>query len=113
MKYMMFVYPEDGPTEEQGKAMPEAIGAWLEETERSGVRVIGSALRPVTESTTVRVRSGQLTASNGPFTKTNEEIAGFDILECADLDEAIEVARKHPIAAFGALELRPFDVDED
>ncbi len=51
---------------------------------------------------------GEVVLADGPFAETKEQIAGFDILECSDLDEAIEVASKHPVARFGALELRPF-----
>jgi hypothetical protein len=76
--------------------------------ERRGVRVLGQRLRPVSDSTTVRVREGDVLVSDGPFAETKEQIGGFDILDCADLDEAIEVASKHPAASFGTLELRPF-----
>ena len=60
------------------------------------------------DATTVRVRDGQTLVADGPFAETKEQIGGFDILECADLDEAIELASKHPVAKFGTLELRPF-----
>ena len=54
------------------------------------------------------MRNGQLLVSDGPFAETKEVIVGYDVLECADLDEAIEVARAHPMARGGRLELRPF-----
>jgi len=57
---------------------------------------------------TVRVRGGEALISDGPFAETKEQIGGFDILECASLDEALEVAGKHPVARFGAIDLRPF-----
>jgi hypothetical protein len=82
--------------------------AWIGEMEGRGVRVTGQRLRPVRDSTTVRRRDGEVLVADGPFAETKEQIAGFDILECADLDEAIEVASKHPAAGFGTLELRPF-----
>lgn len=59
------------------------------------------------DATTIRVLQGDVVIADGPFAETKEHIAGFDILECADLDEAIEVASKHPVARFGTLELRP------
>ena len=68
----------------------------------------GSALRPVADATTVRSRGGKVIVTDGPFAETREWIAGFDVLECADLDEAIAVASQHPMARFGRLELRPF-----
>jgi hypothetical protein len=54
------------------------------------------------------MRGGELLISDGPFAETKEQIAGFDIIDCQDLDEAIEVAAKHPVAAFGSIEVRPF-----
>ena len=68
---------------------------------RRGVRLQGDRLRPASDATTVRVRDGEVLIVDGPFAETKEQIAGFDILECADLDEAIEVAAKHPVARFG------------
>ena len=73
-----------------------------------GVRLQGGPLRSVSEATTVRVRGGEVLVSDGPFAETKEQIGGFDILDCADLDEAIEVASKHPVARIGTIEVRPF-----
>jgi hypothetical protein len=101
MKYLMLVCAEETVDVE---ADP---GPWVGEMESRGIRQGGDRLRPVRDSTTVRVREGQVLVSDGPFAETKEQIGGFDILECADLDEAIEVASKHPAAAFGTLELRP------
>jgi hypothetical protein len=55
----------------------------------------------------VRVRNGKVLIADGPFAETKEVIVGFDLLECADLDEAIEVARTHPMARIGRMEIRP------
>jgi hypothetical protein len=73
-----------------------------------GVLVQGQELAGVQDATTIRVRGGEVVIADGPFAEAKELIAGFDILDCADLDEAIEVAAKHPVARLGALELRPF-----
>lgn len=73
-----------------------------------GVRVQGHELAGVHDATTIRVRGGEVVIADGPFAEAKELIAGFDILNCADLDEAMEVAAKHPVARLGALELRPF-----
>ena len=70
--------------------------------------MLGDRLRPVEDATTVRVRSGELLVTDGPFAESREWIAGFDILDCEDLDEAIEIASRHPMARMGRLELRPF-----
>ena len=64
------------------------------------------------DATTVRVRDGEVMVIDGPYAETKEQMAGFDIIECADLDEAIEVASKHPMARGGMIEVRPFWADE-
>jgi hypothetical protein len=56
----------------------------------------------------VRVRESEVLLADGPFAETKEQVAGFDIIECADLDQALEVAAKHPVAKFGTIEVRPF-----
>ena len=81
---------------------------WVTEMDGRGVRLQGERLRPISDATTVRVRDNEVLIADGPFAETKEQIAGFDIIECADLDEAIEVAAKHPVARFGAIEVRPF-----
>jgi hypothetical protein len=106
MKYMMFVATDSSP--DAGQESPADIEAWFAEVERRGKWVSGERLRPVADATTVRVRSGQVLINDGPFADSKEWIAGFDVLECDDLDEAIEIASKHPMARFGRLELRPF-----
>ncbi|MET8234795.1 YciI family protein [Micromonospora sp. NPDC005298] len=106
MKYMMFVCsdtePDNDPTE-----LPD-IYKWVADNDTRGRRLTGNVLAPTTAATTVRVRGGELLVSEGPFAETVEVIVGFDLLDCADLDEAIEVARTHPMAREGRLELRPF-----
>jgi len=96
-------------TSEQSAAMGPATESWVDETDRRGVRREGSGLRPVREATTVRVRDGGVLVSDGPFAETKEQIAGYDVIESPSLDEAIEVAARHPVARFGAVEIRRFD----
>ncbi|MEV2268812.1 YciI family protein [Nonomuraea africana] len=111
MKYMMFVCTDTEPDTDQ-VAGPD-IEVWVSENDARGRRLEGSVLAPPSAATTVRVRNGQLLVSDGPFTETKEVIVGYDLLECADLDEAIEVARAHPMARSGRLELRPLaDLDD-
>jgi hypothetical protein len=106
MKYMMFVCTDTAPDTDTSNE-PD-IHEWVADNDRTGRRVHGYELAPTSAATTVRVRNGELLVSDGPFTETKEVIVGFDILECADLDEAIEVARAHPMARGGRLELRPY-----
>ena len=72
-----------------------------------GMFITGARLRSVATATTVQVRSGETLISDGPFTEAKEPIGGFVLLDCADLDEAIAVAAKHPVAAYGKVEIRP------
>ena len=113
VKYMMLVCVAEGTelSPEEAARIGPATEAWVEEMDRRGVRLQGNQLRPMSDATTVQMRSGDLLVSDGPFAETKEQIAGYDILECADLDEAIEVAAKHPVARFGKLEVRPFWVE--
>lgn len=114
MRYLMFVVAD--PAAEPYDREQDTIGQWVEEMTERGIAIDGDRLRPVEDATTVRVRGGKLLVTDGPFIEAKEWVAGFDILECRDLDEAIEVASKHPMARFGTLELRPFwplEVDED
>ncbi|WP_298339839.1 YciI family protein, partial [Ferrimicrobium sp.] len=76
--------------------------------ERRGVRLLGRELEAPSSASTVRVRNNETLVTDGPFVETKEFIAGFDILECCDLDEAIEVVAKHPVAWFHQIEIRPF-----
>lgn len=112
MKYLMLVCTE-GPIEaeranpEPGREQVPALAqAWCEEMDRRAVRVMGSPVRPASEATTVRVRGGEVLITDGPYTETKEQVGGFDILDCENLDEAIEVASKHPMARFGMLDIR-------
>jgi hypothetical protein len=82
-------------------------GGWADEMIRRGVFALGEGLRPVAEATTVRVRGDEVLLTDGPFAETKDQIGGFNVIECADLDEAIEVASKHPAAKFGMIEIRP------
>ena len=112
MKYLMFVCVDpELVTPESTKDMGSDSMAWVEEMDGRGVRLQGNRLQEITTATTVRLRGGEVVLADGPFAETKELIAGFDILECADLDEAIEVAGKHPVARIGALEVRPFAED--
>ena len=114
MQYVMFVATD--PDAEPFVPAEDNIGEWVDEMQARGVRVFGDRLRPVEDATLVRVRNGELLVTDGPFTESKEWIAGLDILECRDLDDAIEIASRHPMARFGRIELRPvwpIDAAED
>jgi hypothetical protein len=110
MKYLLMICAEESVelTAEAQAAVGSGTLAWVQEMDGRGVRLQGDRLRPVSDATTVRVRDTEVLIADGPFAETKEQIVGYDIVECADLDEAIEVAAKHPVAGYGAIEVRPF-----
>jgi hypothetical protein len=104
-QYMVLLYAEE--SEERLRAdMP----LWLELTEglrEAGLLVSNGALHSPGAATTVRVRDGETEITDGPFAVTKEILAGFYVLECADLDEALRHAARFPTAQFGSVEVRP------
>jgi hypothetical protein len=107
IRYMMLVCTDPAVDPREFDRV-EPVDPWVEETDGKGVRLYGSELEPPGSARTVRVRDSRAIVTDGPFAETKEQIAGFDVLECDDLDEAIEIARRHPMARLGVLELRPF-----
>lgn len=107
MKYMLLICddPSDLVEPEPGGM---SIEEWVGEMDRRGARLDGDRLQPPTAAATVRFRGGKVVVTDGPFTETKEMIGGYDVIEAADLDEAIEIASKHPNARFGMIEIRPF-----
>jgi len=111
MRYLMLICrdPAIELTPQDRAAMRDGVVAWVDEMEGRGIlQPGGHELRPASYGRTVRSRGGEALISDGPFAETKEQIGGFDVLECASLDEAVEVAGKHPVARFGAIDLRPF-----
>jgi hypothetical protein len=107
MKYLLLICTDGGPL--NAKPGELDVEPWLEEVK--DVRLTGDRLRPSSDATTIRVRDGEVLLSDGPYAETKEQMGGFDILECTDLDEAIGFAARHPIARFGMIEVRPFWTD--
>jgi len=113
MKFLLIHYFDE--TELDFSAEPDdtdppalELQAWVSEMESAGIKLYGGRLRPVSETVTVRIRAGERLLTDGPFAETKEQIAGFDVLECDNLAEAIEAAYRHPTARAGTFELRPF-----
>ena len=87
------------------------ILAWIKEMEGRGIRKYGNPLRPPRDATTVRVREGKVVLTDGPFAGSKEKMAAYELIECADLAEAIDVAARHPMAKAGTVEVRPIWAD--
>jgi hypothetical protein len=111
MTYAMLIYTDHA---EDAKHTPEELNAvmgayygFTNEVKDKNVYVAGEALHPTTNATTVRVREGKTLTTDGPFAETKEQLGGFFLLNCKDLDEAIGYAAKIPGAAHGSVEIRP------
>ena len=105
MKFLMLVC--DDPSWNPPADLDLDPQRWVDDVDKRGIRLFGDRLAPANTATTVRVRNGKVMLTDGPFAETAELIGGFDLLECADLDEAIAVAAAHPMARYGQLEVRP------
>ncbi|MET0772865.1 MAG: YciI family protein [Candidatus Limnocylindrales bacterium] len=106
MRYAMFICMDPEASEADHAAAPPIEG-WFDHAIAKGEYLQGIRLQSKDDATTVRVRDGKVLITDGPFTESREWIAGVAILECADLDEAIEQALRHNMAYEGRLEIRP------
>jgi hypothetical protein len=105
MEFLMFVV--DDPTAEPYVEAEDNIVEWVAELDERGMDVKGDRLRPASDARTIRIRDGKTIVTTGPFTESREVIAGYGVINAADLAEAIEVSSRHPMARFGRIELRP------
>jgi hypothetical protein len=106
VKYMLFI------SADPAAPVPAEIGdieEWLSSVK--DVRLDGERLQGASTATSVRARDGRPVVTDGPFAETKEQICGYDVIDVADLDEAIEIAARHPVAAWGTVEIRPFWTD--
>jgi hypothetical protein len=110
VKYMFLIYADEAVERQPGPEAEElfkAYWAFHEEVTSSGRFVAGDPLESVATATTVRVRDGETLTTDGPFAETKEQLGGYYILDCADLDEALGWAAKIPSALTGSIEVRP------
>ena len=111
MRYLALIYSADGTAPEYGSpewgAFMGAYAAAGKTFHERGVFVAGEALQHTSTATSVRVRGGKTETMDGPFAETKERLGGFYLLDCKDLDEAIEMAALIPSAAIGTVEVRP------
>jgi hypothetical protein len=117
MKYLLLVcmeQPPDAPAPtgtdlaDQEAGADEDLRRWFAEIDKRGSRLIGSQVTLPATAATVRVREGEVIISDGPFAETKEWMAGFDVIECDSMTDAVEIASMHPVARFGMVEVRPF-----
>ena len=115
-EYMLLLYGPEAADEAEAAARWGEMPLWNEVTEslrEAGVLIRNAPLHSVDSATTVRVRDDETELTDGPFAVTKEVLAGYYLLECADLDEALRAAARLPIARYGSVEVRPvMDVTE-
>jgi hypothetical protein len=111
MKYLCLIYENEAlwatMTKEEGDKTMGEYFAFTNDTKTSGHYVAGGALQPVASASTVRIRKGKLTTTDGPFAETKEQLGGFYLIEAKDLNDAIQVASRIPAARTGSIEVRP------
>jgi len=111
MQYLLLIYSDEkaganAPKEEVDAWMGE-YNAYTDALQKAGVSLAGEALHPTSAATTVRVQNGKKVTTHGPFAETKEQLGGYYLLDCKNLDEAIEWAAKCPGARAGSIEVRP------
>ena len=114
-RYMLLLYAADGDDAERDRRWAE-MPEWNEVTEsmrEAAALVSNAALSSVDSATTVRVRHGEMELTDGPFAVTKEILAGYYLVECADLDEALRLAARLPMARYGSVEVRPVMTPDD
>jgi len=104
MKYLCLVYLDEKKLEEVRDSECKAFG---DELRKSGRTIAAEALQSVQSATTVRVRNGKVSVTDGPFAETKEQLAGFYMIDAGDLNEAIQIASRIPPARVGSIEVRP------
>ena len=111
MKYLFMIYSDEAAdaakTVSQQDTEMQGYFAFTGEVRKANVYKAGEALHPTSTATTVRVRGGKIGTTDGPFAETKEQLGGFYLLECENLDEAIQWAAKIPHASQGCIEIRP------
>ena len=111
MRYLLLICTDESAdlamSAEEASARMAKYGAFGEEMGRRGVLEGGARLRPTSDATSVRVRDGEIVTFDGPFAETKEQMGGYYVVNCKDLDEAIEIAARIPGAAEGCIEVRP------
>jgi hypothetical protein len=111
MRYLCLIYENETAWEALPPAESEAIMneyfQFTDDIRKNGKYVAGEALQPTASATTVRVRNGKVSTTDGPFAETKEQLGGFYLIEATDLNDAIQVASRIPSARLGSIEIRP------
>ena len=115
MQYLLMIYgPEKlwgGYTEAEKQGIYKEYGELIGDMKEKGNYIGGHELQPTTMATTVRVRNGKKTITDGPFAETKEQLGGYFLVEAKDLDEALAIAERIPSATSGSIEVRPVRIN--
>jgi hypothetical protein len=106
MRYLLLIAGEETTNEPDPNVLNQ-YGEWAKEAAERGILQGGERLRPTADATTVRVRNGETLTTDGPYAETKEQLGGYFLVECADLDQAVMAAAKIPGASTGSVEVRP------
>ena len=112
MKFLLLVCWDATKMNGQSEPKPtdtakEESFPWLDDLQAKGRWITGDQLAPPRRARSVRVRDGRPIVTDGPFVETKEAVGGFDLIDCGSLEEAVEIAAKHPVAQSGTIEVRP------
>jgi hypothetical protein len=107
MQYLLLIYGDESNAQEQDEQSIEPWFKYTSDVREAGVYIGGNGLLPTSTATTVRVREGRTLTTDGPFAETKEQLGGYYLLECGDLDEAIQWAARIPSVGRGSVEVRP------
>lgn len=111
MRYLLMIYGDEtteaAASPEEDAALMAAYGAWVEAATKAGVMRGGERLRPTSAATVVRAPKGETLTTDGPYADTKEQLGGFFIVDCENLDDALQWASRIPAAADGTIEVRP------
>jgi hypothetical protein len=114
VKYLCLIYDNEstwaGMSKADGDAIMGEYYGFTEDIKKSGHYIGGEALKPVNSATTIRMRNGRLSTTDGPFAETKEQLGGYYLIEAKDLNDAIQVASRIPTARTGSVEIRPVEV---
>ncbi len=107
MQFLALIYAVEDQDDVDMQTLIEQYTAFEKEAQGAGVVAGGNALEPVSTATSVRLRSGKAELTDGPFAETKEQLGGYYLFDCKDLDEALSWAAKIPSARYGTVEVRP------
>jgi hypothetical protein len=107
VQYILLLYNDDNEIEGDVDDILRRYGAFTQEVQENGTFVEGNRLQPATTATTIRIRNGETLVTDGPYAETKEHLGGYYVLECENIDEALEYAAKIPAAEYGSIEVRP------